>query len=51
MKNDTFVNYRNYIKDMLKKFGWMKQSHFTPMGTNDHLDLDIRGDMIDQKLY
>ena len=37
---------------MLKKFGMQdsKPIH-TPMGTNGHLDLDISGAMVDQKLY
>jgi hypothetical protein len=37
---------------MLKKIGMedAKPIH-TPMGTNGHLDLDTRGDEVDQKLY
>jgi len=40
------------MRDMLKKFGMQdsKPIH-TPMGTNDHLDLDTSGEIVDQKLY
>ena len=41
-----------YIKDMLKKFGMNEANVIsTPMGTNDNLDSDASGNMVDQKLY
>ena len=41
-----------YIKDMLKKFGMNESKAIsTPMGTNDNLDSDASGNMVDQKLY
>ena len=37
-----------YIKDMLKKFGMNESKAIsTPMGTNDNLDSDASGNMID----
>jgi hypothetical protein len=52
MKNGTFVSQEKYIKDMLKKFGMNKAKPIsTPMGTNDNLDSDASGNMVDQKLY
>ena len=41
-----------YIKDMIKKFGMSDSKVIsTPMGTNDSLDSDASGNMVDQKLY
>ena len=41
-----------YIKDMLKKFGMNEAKLIsTPMGTNDNLDSDASGNMVDQNLY
>ena len=41
-----------YIKDMIKKFGMSDRKVIsTPMGTNDNLDSDASGNMVDQKLY
>ena len=52
MKNGTFVSQGKYIKDMLKKFGMDESKAIsTPMGTNDNLDSDVSGNMVDQKLY
>ena len=40
------------IKDMIKKFGMSDSKAIsTPMGTNDNLDSDASGNMVDQKLY
>jgi hypothetical protein len=52
LKNGIFMSQGKYIKDMLKKFG-MKDAKVisTPMGTNDNLDSDASGNMVDQKLY
>jgi hypothetical protein len=52
LKNDTFVSQGKYIKDILKKFGMNDSKSISiPMGTNDNLDSDASGDMVDQKLY
>ena len=52
LKNDTFVSQGKYIKDMIKKFGMDDtKSISTPMGTNESLDNDTSGNMVDQKLY
>ena len=41
-----------YIKDMIKKFGIIDSKAIsTPIGTNDNLDSDASGNMMDQKLY
>jgi hypothetical protein len=41
-----------YTRDTLKKFGMDKAKPVkTPMGTNDHLDLDMGGTLVDQKVY
>jgi hypothetical protein len=52
LKNGTFVSQGKYIKDMVKKFGMIDSKVIsTPMGTNDNLDSDASGNMVDQKLY
>jgi hypothetical protein len=52
LKNGIFVSQGKYIKDMLKKFGTIDSKAIsTPMGTNDNLDSDASGNMVDQKLY
>ena len=52
LKNGTFVSQGKYIKDMIKKFGMNDSKAIsTPMGTNDNLDSDVSGNMVDQKLY
>jgi hypothetical protein len=41
-----------YTRDILKKFGMDKaKSIKTSMGTNGHLDLDLGGTSVDQKVY
>jgi hypothetical protein len=41
-----------YTHDILKKFGMDKAKPIkTPMGTNGHLDLDLGGTSVDQKVY
>jgi hypothetical protein len=48
LKNGTFVSQDKYIKDMLKKFGMIDSKAIsTPMGTNDNLDSDASGNMVD----
>jgi isopentenyldiphosphate isomerase len=52
LKHGTFVSQDKYIKDMLKKFGMNEAKPIsTPTGTNDNLDSDASGNMVDQKLY
>jgi hypothetical protein len=50
MKNDTFVSQGKYIKDMLKKFGMDDAKAIsTPIGTNENLDSNASGNMVNQK--
>ena len=52
LKNGIFVSQDKYIKDMIKKFGMSDSKAIsTPMGTNDNLDSDASGNMVDQKSY
>ena len=52
LKNGTFVSQGKYIKDILKKFGMSDSKVIsTSMGTNDNLDSDASGNMLDQKFY
>jgi hypothetical protein len=52
LQESTFISQTKYIQDILKKFG-MKNGKLikTPMGTNGHLDLDMGGKSMDQKVY
>ena len=52
LKSGTFMSQGKYIKDMPKKFGMNEAKAIsTPIGTNDNLDTDTSGNMVDQKLY
>jgi hypothetical protein len=52
LKNGTFISQTKYTHDLLKKFGMDKSKPIkTPMGTNGHLDFDMGGKSIDQKVY
>jgi hypothetical protein len=52
VKNGTFISQTKYTHDILKKFGMDKAKPIkTSMGTNGHLDLDMGGTLIDQKVY
>jgi hypothetical protein len=52
LKNGTFMSHDKYIKDMLKKFGMKDEKAIsTLMGTNENLDSDVSGNMVDQKMY
>jgi hypothetical protein len=52
VKEGTFISQTMYTRDILKKFGMDKVKPIkTPMGTNGHLDLDLGGTSIDQKVY
>jgi hypothetical protein len=51
-KEETFISQTKYTRDIVKKFGMNKaKSIKTPMGTNCHLDLDLDGTSVDQKVY
>jgi hypothetical protein len=51
-KEGTFISQMKYTHDILKKFSMDKAKPIkTLMGTNDHLDLDLGGTSIDQKVY
>jgi hypothetical protein len=52
LKDDTFISQTKYTHDLLKKFGMKKAKHIkTPMGTNGHLDLNMGGKSVNQKVY
>jgi hypothetical protein len=51
-KEGTFISQMKHTYDILKKFGVDKAKPIkTPMGINDHLDLDLGGTLVDQKVY
>jgi hypothetical protein len=51
-EDGMFISQTKYTHDLLKKFGMDKaKSIKTPMGTNGHLDLDMDGKSVDQKVY
>jgi hypothetical protein len=47
LQEGTFISQTKYIQDILKNAKPIK----TPMGTNEHLNLDTGGKSIDQKVY
>jgi hypothetical protein len=48
----TFISQTKYTRDILKKFGMDKAKPIkTPMDSNGHLDLDLYGTSVDQKVY
>jgi hypothetical protein len=50
-KEGTFISQMKYTRDILKTFGMDKAKPIkTPMGTNDYLDLDLVGTLVDQKV-
>jgi hypothetical protein len=52
LEDGTFLNPTKYTRDILKKFGMDKAKPIkTPMVTNGHLDLDMGGKLVDQKVY
>jgi hypothetical protein len=52
LQEGTFINQTKYTHDILKKFGMKNAKPIkTPMGTNEHLDLDTEGKSVDQKVY
>jgi hypothetical protein len=51
-KEETFISQMKYTCDILKKLDMEKaKSIKTSMGTNGHLDLDLGGTSVDQKVY
>jgi hypothetical protein len=51
LKEGTFIYQSKYIHDILKKFGMKNAKPIkTTMVTNGHLDLDIGGKVVDQKV-
>jgi hypothetical protein len=52
LENGTFISQIKYALHLLKKFGMDKAKPIkTPMNINDHLDLDMDGKSVDQKVY
>jgi hypothetical protein len=52
LQEGTFISQTKYTQDILSKFGMKDTKPIkTPMGTNGHLDLDMEGKSIDQKVY
>jgi hypothetical protein len=52
LKQGTFLCQTKYTHDILKKFNMEHAKPIkTPMGTNGHLDLDIGGKSVNQKVY
>jgi hypothetical protein len=52
VKEGTFISQMKYTQDLLKRFG-MKDAKpaKTPMGTDEHLDLNKGGKCVNQKAY
>jgi hypothetical protein len=50
LKEGRSISQTKYTQDLLKRFG-MKDTNpaKTPMGTDEHLDLDKGGKSVDQK--
>jgi hypothetical protein len=52
LQEGTFIYQTKDIQDILKKFGMKNAKPIkTSMGTNGHLDLDIGGKYVKQKVY
>jgi hypothetical protein len=52
LEDGTFIRQTMYTHDLLKKFRMDKAKPIkTPMGTNSHLDLDMGGTSVDQKVH
>jgi hypothetical protein len=52
LQDGTFISQTKYIQDIHTKFGMKDAKPIkTPMGTNGHLDLDMGGMSVDQKVY
>jgi hypothetical protein len=52
LEDDTLISQTKYTHDLLKKFGMDKAKPIkAPMSTNDHLNFDMSGKSVDQKVY
>jgi hypothetical protein len=52
LKEGTFISQMKYTQDNLKKFGMKDiKPAKTPMGTDEHMDLNAGGKSIDQNVY
>jgi hypothetical protein len=52
LEDGTFIRQTKYTHDLLKKFGMDKAKPIkTSMDTNSHLDLNMGGKLVDQKVY
>jgi hypothetical protein len=52
LEDGMFISQTKYALDLLKKFGMDKDKSIkTPMCINGHLDLDMGGKSVDQKVY
>jgi hypothetical protein len=52
LEDGTFLSQTKYARDILKKFGMDKANPIkTPIGTNGHIDLNMVGKLVDQKVY
>jgi hypothetical protein len=52
LEDGTFLSQTKYTHHILKKFGMDKAKFIkTPMDTNGHLDPDMGGKLVDQKVY
>jgi hypothetical protein len=52
LEDGTFFSQTKHTRDILKEFGTDKaKPNKTTMGTNGHLDIDMGGKSVDQKLY
>jgi hypothetical protein len=52
LEDEIFISQTKYTHDILRKFGMDKAKPVkTHMGTNGHLDLDMGGKLVDQKVY
>jgi hypothetical protein len=52
LKDAIFISQTRYTQDILKKIGMKDAKPIkTHMRTNGHLDLDIGGKSVDQKVY
>jgi hypothetical protein len=51
LQEGTFISQTKYIQDIIKKFGMKDGKPIkTPMGTNEHHDLDTGGKFVGQKV-
>jgi hypothetical protein len=52
LKEGTFISEMKYTQGLLKRFGMKDAKPIkTPMGTDEHLDVNKGGKSVDQKAY